>query len=180
MMLEDPEMASLGGDRKEITSFFADIAGFTETAEKMNAEEVIKLLSGYLHMMSNEIISRNGTLDKYMGDAVMAFWGAPVEITNHQEMACVTAIEAQKKLAEFNGSDIGFAKSELKCRIGINTGRAVVGNAGSEERFAYTAIGESVNTASRLEGLNDVYGTSIMISGSTLEKVRNSLRKAIS
>ncbi len=174
MMLENPELVSLGGDRKEVTIFFADIADFTETAEKMKAEEVITLLSGYLHMMSNEIISRNGTLDKYLGDAVMAFWGAPVEITNHQEMACVTAIEAQKKLAEFNGSDIGFVKPELKCRIGINTGSAVVGNAGSEERFDYTAIGESVNIASRLEGLNKVYGTSIIISGSTLEKVGNS------
>ena len=174
MMLENPELVSLAGSRKEITVFFADIAGFTETSEKMKAEDVISLLSGYLHMMSEEIISRNGTLDKYLGDAVMAFWGAPVEITNHQEMACVTAIEAQKKLAGSNETDAGLIKTGLKCRIGINTGTAVVGNAGSEERFNYTAIGESVNTASLLEGLNKVYGTSIIISGSTLEKVKNS------
>ncbi len=159
---KDPENVRLGGEENIVTIFFSDIANFTTTAETMSPSELVALLNRYLTEVSSIIVGHEGTLDKYIGDAVMAFWGAPLKLEDHAALAVLTALEVQEKLVAF---------PELPTRIGIHTGQAVVGNIGSDMRFNYTAIGDTVNLASRLEGVNKQFGTRIIISETTYARV---------
>jgi adenylate cyclase len=166
-LMENPDLVKLGGREEAISILFSDIAGFTTFSEQLSPEELIRLINAYLHHMSLEVLKSDGTLDKFIGDAIMAFWGAPIAVANHARSACQTALSMKEKLIEFNEKHHPFPRFPLQARIGINTGKAVVGNAGCELRFSYTAIGDSVNLASRLESLGKHYGVGIIIGGKT-------------
>ncbi len=169
-ILKSPQLVKIGGERKIITVMFSDIASFTSISEKLKPEEVVSILNRLLEDMSNIIMNEHGYIDKYEGDAIMAFWNAPVSVENHATCAIKAAIECHEKLKrEINPSLEKLGFNPLNMRFGINTGEAVVGNIGSRKRFDYTAIGDSVNLASRLEGINKVYGTNIIISEYTKE-----------
>ncbi|HLP16406.1 MAG TPA: CHASE2 domain-containing protein [Bacteroidota bacterium] len=174
-LIAHPEKLRLGGERKELTVMFADVGGFTNLSERIEPERVIALLNEYLGAMSDIIIAHNGTLDKYEGDAIMAFWGAPLELQNAALDACRAALAMQKKVEEIRAVWRREGKPEFSVRIGINTGEMIVGNVGSASRFDYTVIGDSVNIASRLEGANKAYGTTIMISERTASFVKEEL-----
>jgi adenylate cyclase len=156
--------ARLGGSRLTITMFFSDVADFTTLAERMSPESLIEHIGEYLGAMSNVIHAGGGTVDKFIGDGIMAFWGAPRPNPNHAQDACRTALEYQRALARLRERWREQGKSQLRARIGLHTGAAIVGNIGSEERLNYTSIGDAVNLTSRLEGLNRFYGTEILIS----------------
>ena len=163
----------LGGDKKKMTVLFSDIRDFTTISEKLKPEELVRLLNEYLTAMTKLIFKERGVVDKYMGDAIMAFWGAPLEEKDHAFLACVCAlemIESLKKLREKNSRIKNLPI--LNIGIGINTGEMVVGNMGSEKRFSYTVMGDSVNLGSRLEGLNKEYNTNIIISEFTLDELQ--------
>ncbi|MBU0467414.1 MAG: adenylate/guanylate cyclase domain-containing protein [Nanoarchaeota archaeon] len=163
----------LGGSKKEITIFFSDIRGFTSISEKLNPEELVNLMNDYLTKMTEIILENNGTVDKFIGDAVMAFWNAPFNQEDHAELACKSAVEQINSLKKFNKDKKNQGYPEINIGIGINTGEAITGNMGSEERFDYTAMGDSVNLASRLEGLTKQYGVNIIISESTKKQIKN-------
>ena len=172
-LIQNPEMVKLGGEKKELTCFFSDIAGFTTISEKLQPEELVSLLNEYLSRMSNIIMENRGTIDKYIGDAIMGIFGAPVDSENNAKDACVAALSYQKDLEKLREEK----NVKLFARIGINTGEMIVGNMGCSigeiKRFDYTVIGDEVNLASRLEGINKYYGTNIIISENTYEKVKN-------
>ena len=174
-LLEDPGKLALGGQRKELTVLFSDIEGFTTFAQTMDPEQLVELLNEYLDDMSERILAFDGTLDKYEGDAIMAFWGAPVPLPDHALLACKSALAMRDGLKELNKHWGEQGRPELRMRIGINTGDMVVGNMGSRGKFAYTVMGDSVNLASRLEGANKVYRTSIMVSRRTFELVKDQI-----
>lgn len=169
-----PEKLRLGGERKEITILFSDLQGFSSISEKNEPEVVVNLLNEYLSEMSDIIIEEGGLLDKYEGDLIMAEFGAPVEEPDHALRACVAALRYQEALADFNAT-IKHRGFELTARIGINSGVVLVGNMGSRHRFDYTAIGNDVDLASRLEGANKFFGTRIMISERTRELAGDSI-----
>lgn len=171
-ILKDPGSIHLGGEGKEVTVFFSDIRGFTPIAEKMNPERLVDILNRYFEVMSEEIVKTGGTIDKYIGDAIMAFWGAPVEDAEQAEHAVQASLAMLDKLKELNKVLVKEGSQEIEIRIGLHRGRAVVGNVGSNRRFDYTVIGDSVNAASRMEGLNKDHGTQIIIS----DMVRNFLK----
>jgi adenylate cyclase len=170
-LIENPEMLKLGGEKKVLTAFFSDIRGFTSISEKMKPEELVEFLNEYLSEMTQIILINNGTIDKYIGDAVMGIFGAPVYSENHAVNACIAAIEYQEKLKLLREKEKNRGNLEIYARIGINTGEMVVGNMGcsigEQSKFNYTVIGDEVNLASRLEGANKFYGTEIMISEAT-------------
>jgi adenylate cyclase len=166
-----PEMLKLGGEKKEMTAFFSDIAGFTTISEQLDPQELVKLLNIYLTEMTDIILASGGTVDKFEGDAIIAFWGAPVKFEDHAARGVSSALECQRKHKELNERLKQIDFPPLTTRIGLASGVMVVGNMGSDKRFDYTMMGSDVNLASRLEGLNKVYGTPILISGTT----RNSL-----
>ncbi|MBN1259023.1 adenylate/guanylate cyclase domain-containing protein [Candidatus Peregrinibacteria bacterium] len=172
-IIRNPELLKLGGQTREITVFFSDIEGFTTLSEKMKPEELVSFLNEYLGVMTESILKNEGTLDKYEGDAIMAFWGAPIPVSAHAKNACLAALENQKKLGELRKKWNKAGLPELRIRIGMNTGNAVVGNMGSANRFNYTAMGDNVNLASRLEGINKEYGTGILISEPTYVQVKD-------
>ncbi len=170
-IMENPERLKLGGDKREITIFFSDVRGFTSISEKLTPEELVHLLNEYLSEMTNLILKNNGVVDKYMGDAIMAFWNAPLDQPKHAELACKTCLEMEKRLKQLQKKWTEEGVPPIEIGIGLNTGNAVVGNMGSYERFDYTAMGDTINTGSRLEGLNKQYGTRILISESTKNKI---------
>jgi len=170
-LLTNPDKLSLGGEKKEITTLFTDIEGFTSISENMGPEELVEFINGYLHIMTEIVLANNGTLDKYLGDSLMAFWGAPIDVKDQELKACKTAIQMQKKIDELKNNWIKDTKQPVRARIGINSSEVVVGNIGGNERFDYTVMGDGVNLASRLEGANKLYGTTIMISEFTYKKV---------
>jgi len=159
----------LGGEKKELTIFFSDIRDFTSISEKMSPENLGEMLNKYLSFMTNKIILLNGTVDKFIGDAIMAIWNAPVEEKDHALLACRCALDQINSLKEFNKEN----KFNLQIGIGIHTGEAIIGNFGSNQRFNYTAIGDSVNIASRLEGLTKHYKASIIVSQDTYNLVKD-------
>ncbi len=165
--------AVIGGEKKTLTLFFSDIKDFTSISEQLDPEFLVEDLEKYLSIMSKTIIRNSGTVDKYMGDGIMAFWGAPDEVKDHAVLACYAALECQAVLKHTAKKNPESVVSNSLTRIGINTGEVIVGNMGSEERLDYTVIGDSVNLASRLEALNKIYGTSIIISESTYNVVRD-------
>ncbi|MGA9406151.1 MAG: CHASE2 domain-containing protein [Bacteroidota bacterium] len=173
-LIAHPEKLKLGGERKELSVLFSDIAGFTTFSEKLPPEELVLVLNEYLSAMTEIVFRNDGTLDKYEGDAVMAFWGAPVELDNNALHACNAALEMQEKLVEIREKWKAEGKPNVYVRIGLNTGEMVVGNMGGVGKFDYTVIGDSVNLGSRLEGANKQYGTFIMASERTQELVKDS------
>jgi adenylate cyclase len=165
--------ASLGGVSRQLTILFSDIANFTSISEHLEPEVLVEDLCEYFNVISRAILAQRGTLDKYIGDSVMAFWGAPVELDDHAYRACVSAVTAQDRLASLFRQWESKGKTRFATRIGIHTAEVVVGNMGYEERLNYTVIGDGVNLASRLEGLNKFYGTSTLVSHATQELVRD-------
>lgn len=160
--------------KTEITVMFSDIRGFTTISEKLDAQELALFLKGYLSDMTRIVFTTHGTLDKYIGDAVMAFWGAPYEDSKHAVQACLAALEMMKRVRELQKKWATEGKPALDIGIGLNSGVASVGNMGSELRYGYTALGDAVNLASRLEGLNKEYGTHIIVNESTYAAAKDS------
>lgn len=173
-MLGQPEKLQLGGTEREMTVLFSDIRGFTTISEKLSPQALVKLLNAYLTPMTDIVFSKRGTLDKYIGDAVMAFFGAPILNEKNALDCCEAALEMMETLARLREQwriedpDV----PEVDIGIGVNSGPMVVGNMGSLQRFNYTVMGDNVNLASRLEGLNKEYGTHILISEATLQSAR--------
>lgn len=170
-LIQTDQQAKLGGEAKELTLFFSDIAGFTSISETLSPQELLIHLSEYLDELSRIILEEKGTIDKYIGDAIMAFWGAPIAHPNAPYHACLTALRCQAKIAQLNAVWAQDHKPIMESRIGIHTGTAIVGNFGTNQRMNYSAIGDTVNLASRLEGVNKIYGTRIIISEDTYKQV---------
>jgi adenylate cyclase len=170
---EHPETLVLGGDKRYMTSFFSDIRGFTGFSEKLKPEELVSLLNRYLTIMTDIILETGGTVDKFEGDAIIAFWGAPLKLEDHAERACSAALRCHNAHIDMNRQLMLEGYPEIFTRIGLSTGDMVVGNMGSSRRFDYTAIGSTVNLGSRLEGANKVYNTSIMVQEDTFKNARN-------
>ncbi|UCF12798.1 MAG: adenylate/guanylate cyclase domain-containing protein [Thermoplasmatales archaeon] len=172
-LIKNPDWIKLGGEKRTITVFFSDIRGFTSISERLDPEELVHLLNEYLTEMTSIIIKDQGLVDKYMGDAIMAFWGAPLEQPNHTELACSSSLEMIDKLEELKKKWKKEGIPSFDIGIGLNSGDAIVGNMGSLKRFDYTAIGDNVNLASRMEGLNKIYGTNIIITENTHKVVKD-------
>ena len=170
-LLADPERVK--PRKSEITILFSDVRGFTSISESLDAQELADLLNGYLTEMTRIIFRNQGTLDKYIGDAVMALWGAPFDEPDHATRACEAALSMLARLTELQKEWRAQGRPVMDIGVGINTGIASVGNMGSSLRYGYTAMGDSVNLASRLEGLNKEYGTRIIISESTHKALRS-------
>jgi len=168
---KNPSLLKLGGERKELTFMFSDIRGFTPISESMkdNPEELTRYVNKFLTAMTDIILKNGGTIDKYMGDCIMAFWNAPIDCKNHRELAVKSAIEMKTKLDQMNKT--AEFDPPLKIGIGLNTGDCLVGNMGSEQRFDYSVIGDAVNLASRLEGVSKYYDTTIIISEKTADGI---------
>ena len=163
-LMEHPERLSLQGEQKNLTVLFSDIRGFTSISEKMTSEELGRFMNEYLTAMSNIVLKSKGTVDKFIGDAVMAIWGAPLEDADHAANCVRAAIKMLAKLKTLQADWAKRGVPDVAIRIGINTGVMSVGNFGSDQRFDYTVMGDNVNLASRLEGANKTYGTGIIIS----------------
>lgn len=172
-MLKDPTKLKLGGDKKELSVLFSDIRSFTSLSEGLTPEDLVQLLNEYLTVMTDIVFKYEGTLDKYIGDALMAIYGAPLEQDDHPRRACASALEMMDGLKSLNEKWVQEGKPPLDIGIGINTGMMMVGNMGSKQRFDYTVMGDAVNLGSRLEGANKSYRTHILISESTHERVRD-------
>ena len=172
---KDPSLLKLGGERKELTFLFSDIRGFTPISEKFKGqpEMLTRYVNKFLTAMTDIILKNDGTIDKYMGDCIMAFWNAPLDCPDHKNMAVKSAIEMRSKLKQMNRNK--EFNPPLNIGIGINTGDCLVGNMGSEQRFDYSVIGDAVNLASRLEGVSKNYDTNIIIGENTLGNLNYNL-----
>lgn len=173
-ILKDPSKLTVGGEKRELSILFSDIRGFTTFSEKMDAKALSGFLNDYLGMMTELIFENHGTLDKYIGDAVMAFWGAPVEQPKHALNACKTAIAMMAKLRAEQARFLSQYGVVVEIGIGINSGQVSVGNMGSDRIFEYTVIGDHVNLASRTEGLTKTYGVAILTTRFTLDCIQQS------
>lgn len=171
-VLADPEGLRLGGIKTEATILFCDIAGFTTISEQHPPEVISRLLNRFMTAMTRTITQHKGTIDKFVGDAIMAFWGAPLKDPEHALNACRAAVAMRERLVSLNAELRQNGLPEVTFRIGINTGEVIAGNMGAEDLFDYTVIGDSVNIASRLEGANKQFGTDILISSFVHEVVR--------
>jgi adenylate cyclase len=171
-LMADPSRARLGGDRREMTVLFSDIRGFTTVTERGNAEDIVGQLNEYFTRMVAVLFDHRGTLDKFVGDMVMALFGAPLEDPDHAEHAVAAALAMRRELAALNRDWAAHGRPELDIGIGINTGEMVAGNIGSAAIMSYTVIGDAVNLGSRLESLNKQYGTHIIISESTRQRLK--------
>ncbi len=174
-IIENPKLLQLGGEKREVTSFFSDVAGFTSLSEKLAPEDMVKLLNAYLSEMTDIILDAGGTLDKYEGDAIVAFWNAPLDESEHALRACRAALECQRRLKELRPEFLKRYGHEIRMRIGLNTGPAVVGNMGSSRRFDYTAMGDTINLAARLESACKQYQVSILAGENTYDQGKSSL-----
>jgi adenylate cyclase len=173
-LLKNPELAKLGGYRREITVLFSDVRGFTTFSEKRKPEEVVEHLNEYLHEMTNLIFKWDGTLDKFVGDEIMAFWGAPLDQPNHAELALKCALNMSDRLEELQAKWRTEGKEPLDNGIGLNTGDVLVGNIGSaDKKMDYTIIGDHVNLGARVETLTRKYDTRVLITEFTYEKIRH-------
>ncbi len=172
-LLSKPDLLKLGGHKKDVTVIFSDIRSFTTLSEGMDPEELVNFLNEYLSEMTGIIFKHRGVVDKYIGDAIMAFWGAPIDDPDHPVLACETALEMLERLKDLNKRWREQGKKEISIGIGINSGEVTVGNMGSNVRFDYTVMGDNVNLASRLEGINKQYKTRIVLSQFTYERVKD-------
>lgn len=170
-----PELLQLGGESRELSIMFTDVRGFTTISEHYgkDVQGLTKIMNRYMTAMTKKIIENNGTLDKYIGDAQMAFWNAPVDEPNHAKMAVKTALQMMESLDEFNKEITAEGIPAFGMGLGINTATVVVGNMGSEQRFDYTCLGDGVNLASRLEGQSKPYGVRIVLGQLTAEQVKD-------
>jgi adenylate cyclase len=174
-LLERPELLRLGGEEKPLTAMFSDIRGFTTLSEGLSPTALVELLNEYLSAMTEIIFHNWGTLDKYIGDAIMAFWGAPYPQTDHALRACRAALQMVDKLLELQADWAAQGRPRIDIGVGINTGPMLVGNMGSSRRFNFTVMGDNVNLASRLEGINKQFGTRLIISEGTFAEVRGEM-----
>lgn len=178
-LTKNPENLALGGETRDITVMFTDIRGFTSISEKMEPNELIQVMNDFLTPMSEQVLLHRGTIDKYMGDAMMTFWNAPLYDPDHERSACFAALAMRDALEPVNKELERRAKEQgreflpLRAGVGVNSGSAAVGNMGSKQRFAYSVLGDTVNLASRLESQTKAYGLDILIGESTAEKVRD-------
>jgi adenylate cyclase len=172
---QQPQRLKLGGEARELTVLFADVRGFSAIAERLAPEALVRLLNAYLTAMTRVVFQHGGLLDKYIGDGLMAVYGAPLPAPDHAYRACCTALGMVAALRELQQRWAREGWPELRIGVGINTAVMVVGNMGSEVRFAYTVMGDGVNVASRLEGANKAYGTAIIVGEATWERVRDRL-----
>jgi adenylate cyclase len=173
----DPSRLQLGGEMRETTVMFCDIRDFSSIAERLDATDLTRLINLFLTEMSNAILAYGGTIDKYIGDSVMAFWNAPLDDPRHRQNACLAALAMRERLKRLNeklrngeadiGKDVLSESPDLRIGIGLNSGLSCVGNLGSEQRFSYSVLGDNVNIASRLEGLTKTYGVDIICSEAT-------------
>lgn len=174
-LIAQPELMRLGGEAREVTLMFTDLANFTTLSEQLSAEQTVEVLTGYFNAMTPIVHATGGTVDKFIGDAVMAFWGAPLDDAQHAEHAVTAAIAMQQAMQPLVADLQARGLPAIHMRIGLHTGRVVVGNVGSEQRFSYTAIGDAVNLAARLEGANKAFGTGILLSATTAAQLPSSI-----
>lgn len=172
-LVEDPKMLSLGGERREMTAFFSDVQGFSTISESLTPDELVQLLNNYLTEMCDIISEYDGTIDKFEGDAIIAFWGAPLTQQDHAKLACFACIDMQKRLLELRKQWAQDGRPQLLVRMGVNSGPMVVGNMGSQTRMDYTIMGDAVNLAARLEGANKFYKVFTTISEFTYRQVKD-------
>jgi len=170
-----PELLNLGGEEKELTAFFSDIAGFSSFSENMTPTDMVQFLNKYLSAMSDIVLARGGTIDKYEGDAIIAFFGAPLDMPDHAYQCTMAAIEQQQALIDLRQQWSEEGLPEVNIRIGLSSGPIVVGNMGTVDRMDYTIMGEQVNLASRLEGVCKQYKVPILISGNTFDMVKEKI-----
>jgi adenylate cyclase len=168
-LLDNPDLIKPGGMKRHVTVFFADIAGFTTISEVMSPEEVAVMLHKVLDSITKEIIENNGVIDKYIGDCVMAFWGAPLDSDRDELNACLAGLRSTQSIERINEEFRQRKLPDISVRIGIHTGDAIAGNIGSDRIFNYTVIGDSVNLASRIESINRYFGTRIIVSEDTIK-----------
>lgn len=181
ILAREPDRVKLGGETREISVLFSDVRGFTTISEAFKADPqgLVAFMNGMLTPLTNAILEANGTVDKYMGDAILAFWNAPLDDPDHAGKACLAALDMMKRIAAYNASRKAEAESSgqrflpVDIGIGINTGRCVVGNFGTEMRFDYSVLGDSVNIASRLEAITKAYGIGILVGSETAAKARS-------
>jgi adenylate cyclase len=173
-MLKDPERLKLGGEEKVLTVLFSDLQGFTATSERYAPHEMIEILNEYYTRMTEQIFVYQGMLKEYVGDELMAIFGAPIEQLDHAERACSAALAMQEQRKALSEEWAKVGRPPLIARTGINSGLMLVGNLGSKYRFAYGALGDHVNLGSRLEGLNKIYKTQILIGENTARIVEKS------
>ncbi len=166
-LVENPSLMKLGGEARELTLMFTDLANFTAMSEHLSAESTVDVLTEYFNTMAPIIHHYGGTVDKFIGDAVMAFWGAPLDDPQHAEHAVRAAIDMQQAMQAMTNRLVARGLPTISMRVGLHTGRVVVGNVGSRSRFSYTAIGDAVNLAARLEGANKAFGSGILLSAVT-------------
>jgi len=178
-LLKNPDKLKLGGEEKEITILFTDIRGFTTISEKLSPEEIINLINTLFSKLSHIIIDNKGMIDKYIGDAIMALFNAPLDIKNHAHLACKSAIEIQLAINKFNKVRAQQNLPPINMGIGINTDKVYVGNMGSDIKFNYSALGDGVNIASRLESETKILKVKILISKSTYDKIDKKLFKCV-
>jgi adenylate cyclase len=168
-IMRNPEAIRLGGEKKELSVLFSDIAGFTSISERLDPETLVELLNKYLSAMTDIILRHRGNVNKYLGDGIMAIFGAPRGDPNHASLACFAALDSQSELAKRREQWKAEGQPDISARIGINSGWLVVGNMGSQARMEYTVMGDTVNLASRLEGANKFYDTLILLGPRTYE-----------
>jgi len=175
-LIKHPDLAKLGGARREITVLFSDVRGFTTFSEKHSPEQVVAILNEYLGEMTNIIFKWDGTLDKFVGDEIVAFWGAPLPQPDHAELALKCALHMEQRLRELKERWEREGREPLHAGFGLNTGEVIVGNIGAEgKKMDYTVIGDNVNLGARVEGLTRKYSANIIITETTLNKIKTSI-----
>jgi adenylate cyclase len=178
-MINNPDKVRVGGEKKNITVFFSDVRDFTSISEKLTPEELARCLNIYMGVMTDIIFKHHGTLDKYIGDAIVSFWGAPMPLQNHPYHAVSAALEMIEALPNVNEQNKALGFPELKHGIGLNTGECSVGNMGSDKIFQYTALGDNMNLGARLESLCKFYGVELNVSEYTIEAIPEDLRATL-
>jgi adenylate cyclase len=172
-VLKDPDNLELGGVKRDMTVLFSDIRGFTSVSERMDPQDLVAFLNNFLTEMTDIVYVQKGVLDKYMGDCIMAFWGAPLIQPNHAELCVRTGYDMVKRLHQLQKIWISQGLPKLNIGVGVNTGPMTVGNVGSTMRFDYTVMGDAVNLGSRVEGVNKEYGTNMIVTEFTYEAIKD-------
>ena len=176
LLSEGEEALKIEAEKKRLTIFFQDIDAVTTTGKQLSPEVLVEFLNEYLNLMSESILTHNGVIDKYMGDAIMAIWGLNEKDSNPPKSACMCAIDCINKFKALIESYPQLHENDIKSSIGISTGFVVIGNMGSKKRINYTVMGDQVNLASRLQGINKIYKSKILISEFTADELDNTIK----